>query len=293
MCCGTLVGWNGVHSVHIKTTDSPSLPIYSKIPSAVMKFVEKSINSGKALSTTAEAGSAVATSTGGKADAGAGTGKGLKKSHLKKTKEVLGGDGAPVEIAAAPVLAGAARKSQKGEESIAETKKAEASKGKRGREKEGALAATKVPKKLKNAVTGDSEPQQIEGGNEGIEVEVQTESFLSPANGGGVSEAGSGATKGKKGNKAGKKGKAGVDVVASATECEVSVDVIEGSEQGPAATKKKATKKSRGGHEGQSEASPSGGSAEAVSGAPSDATENPTGEATKVKKLGKKPKRAL
>ena len=36
--------WKDVHSVHMKTTDSPALPIYSKVPSEVLAYVKKKAN---------------------------------------------------------------------------------------------------------------------------------------------------------------------------------------------------------------------------------------------------------
>ena len=36
--------WKDVHSIHLKTSDSPALPIYSKLPSEVLKYVKKQAN---------------------------------------------------------------------------------------------------------------------------------------------------------------------------------------------------------------------------------------------------------
>lgn len=36
--------WSNIHSIHIKTADSPSLPIYSKAPSEVIKYIKLKAN---------------------------------------------------------------------------------------------------------------------------------------------------------------------------------------------------------------------------------------------------------
>jgi ribosome biogenesis protein UTP30 len=52
-------GWKDVHSIHLKTSDSPSLPIYSKVPDEMLAYVQKKVaESSSSSSSVASAASA-------------------------------------------------------------------------------------------------------------------------------------------------------------------------------------------------------------------------------------------
>lgn len=47
--------WKDVHSIHLKTSDSAALPVYSKVPDDMMQYVTKAAASAPALATTTPA----------------------------------------------------------------------------------------------------------------------------------------------------------------------------------------------------------------------------------------------
>lgn len=47
--------WKDVHSIHLKTSDSAALPVYSKVPDDMMQYVAKAAASAPALATTTPA----------------------------------------------------------------------------------------------------------------------------------------------------------------------------------------------------------------------------------------------
>ena len=75
--------WKNVHSIHIKTSDSEALPVYSKVPSDELKHVQSLAGTGKKAATgkkTAATKPAAAAKAAGKATKGKAT---------KKEKEVV------------------------------------------------------------------------------------------------------------------------------------------------------------------------------------------------------------
>ena len=85
-------GWKNVHSVHIKTSDSEALPVYSKIPSEELKHVQKL---AKAKET--EKANAKSSKSGGKKEA---TGKVSAKTKVAPVKKTRGGKDKGTEVGA-------------------------------------------------------------------------------------------------------------------------------------------------------------------------------------------------
>lgn len=59
-------GWNDVQSIHLKTSDSASLPIYSKVPSEMLNYVAEKAAVMPATSTTPSSSTPAASATPGK-----------------------------------------------------------------------------------------------------------------------------------------------------------------------------------------------------------------------------------